>query len=125
MRDILQSPRPRRRYGEDRSNGATIVYGDVNDPASGRVWPRALQPHRSPCRIDAGKGLRQHRCSSAHASVVDGYRSWRDSEYAAAEDVTRGYASEETDYWRDRARPTFGAYLAGLRSTGNDTEDQH
>lgn len=105
-------------YGTDRSNGATVVYptDDAGVPAGpGRVWPRALHPFRSPCRIDAGKGLRQHRCSASHASLVDGYRAWRDSAYAAAEDVTRGYGTELDEYWQTRTRPTFGAYLQGMR----------
>jgi hypothetical protein len=117
MRDVLQSPRARRTYGEDRSNGATIVYADPANPSSGRVWQKALQPHRSPCRIDAGKGLSQHRCSASHADMVCGYRAWRDSEYAAAEDATGAYATELADYWRDRPRPTLGAYLTGLART--------
>lgn len=117
MRDVLQFPRARRRYGTDRSNGACIVYADSSDPSSARVWSRAIPPHRSPCRIDAGKGLAQHRCSASHADTVSGYRTWRDSEYASAETATGAYASELSDYWRDRPRPTFRAYLQGIART--------
>ena len=77
-------------------------------------WPNALHPSRSPCRIDRGKGRQQHRCSSAHADVVEGYRLWREVEERAAEEATHGYATELDDYWRDRQRPTFSAYLAGV-----------
>lgn len=116
MRDVLQTRR-RRMYGTDRSNGATIVYADATDPRSGRVWPRAIPPHLSPCRIDAGKGIHQHRCSATHADVVAGYRAWRDSEYAMAEDATHAYGTELADYWSTHARPTFRDYLTGTRRT--------
>jgi hypothetical protein len=118
MRDVLQT-RPRRMYGSDRSNGACIVYADPADPRSGRVWPNALPPHLSGCRIDAGKGLRQHRCSVAHRAVVDGYRAWRETEELMAEAATHGYATELAEYWSTHGRPTFGAYLRGLARTGD------
>lgn len=78
-------------------------------------WPNALHPRRSPCRIDATKGTRQHPCSTAHADMVEGYRSWRDGEYALAEQTEAGTAHSPRDepgtYWETRTRPTFGTYL--------------
>jgi hypothetical protein len=61
--------------------------------------------------VDPAKGNRQHPCSDAHRSVVLGYRSWREAEERAAEDVTRGYPTEEADYWNTHRRPTLKAYL--------------
>lgn len=123
MRDVLQTPRARRTYGVDRSGGATIIYADPADPCSGRVWARAIPPHLSPCRIDAGKGLAQHRCSATHADVITGYRAWRDSEYAAAEEATHAYGTELTEYWTTHARPTFRDYLTGTRRTRDARTD--
>lgn len=114
-------------YGSDRSNGATIVYPvDANGATlhtAGRVWPLALQPHRSPCRVDASKGLRQHRCSAHHAYVVEAYRSWRDGILAAAEEETHAYAGDERAYWREHDRPTFRAFLAWAGSERREAED--
>lgn len=103
-----------RPHGSDRSNGATIVYGGP-DGITPRVWPRALQPHRSPCRQDDSKGYRQHRCSATHADQVESYRLWREGAMRAAEDATSGYATELDDYWRDNVRPTFKTYLTSMR----------
>jgi hypothetical protein len=74
-------------------------------------WTRALHPSRSPCRVDAAKGLLQHRCSRSHAELVDGYRAWREVAHAAAEASTIGYDTELVDYWSSHERPTFRAYL--------------
>lgn len=120
MRDLLQTPRPVRRYGEDRTGGAAVVWetdADGQQTGTGRAWPRALPAHRSPCRHDASKGVRQHRCSRSHAELVEGYRSWREAEYAAAEDATSGYATELAEYWSTRERPTLKAYLIGMRES--------
>ena len=125
MRDLLQTG-ARRVYSTDRSNGACIVYADPADPRSGRVWPRAIPPHLSPCRVDRSRGLGQHRCSASHADVVAGYRAWRDAAYAEAEAACNGYTEdaygrpteEARDYWSCRQRPTFGAYLQEMRRTG-------
>jgi hypothetical protein len=90
--------------------------------AAGHViatWPAALDARRSPCQVDRSKGLRQHRCSHAHAGVVDGWRAWRDSAEQAAEAATSGHATELAEYWRDHERPTFRAYLMGMRDTSN------
>lgn len=78
-------------------------------------WPRALHPRRSPCRIDAGKGRHQHRCSASHAGIVDGYCAYRDAAYAAAEDATGGYGAELAEYWQSHERPTLRAYLLAMR----------
>ena len=86
--------------------------------AAGQViadWPAALKASHSPCRVDRSKGLRQHRCSRAHAELVDGYRAWRDAAEADAEAATNGYATELDDYWRDHERPTLKAWLTGMR----------
>lgn len=80
-------------------------------------WPHALHPARSPCRIDAGKGRRQHPCSTAHADAVAGYRAWREAWEAQAEDATHGYTTEMTDHHRDNPAPTFRTYLTDMRST--------
>jgi hypothetical protein len=77
-------------------------------------WQRALHPSRTHCRIDASKGVRQHRCSWSHVEVVDGYRAWREAEEAAAEAATNGYETELAEYWRENRRPTFRAYLQGV-----------
>ena len=78
------------------------------------IWPSALHPGATPCRVDQSKGNRQHPCSFSHRDVVEGYRAWRESEEEAAEKATQGYATELADYWRDRQRPTFRAYLLGI-----------
>jgi hypothetical protein len=127
VRDILQTARTRHgQHGSDRSGGATIVYPATGDPAAdtraARVWPNALHPFRSPCRIDPDKGLGQHRCSVSHASAVESYRAWRDGEYAAAEAHDAGTASspghdagDGDAYFDTRARPTFGTFLVMTR----------
>jgi hypothetical protein len=129
VRDIHQTARTSRgQYGSDRSGGATIVYPATADPAAdtraARVWPNALHPFRSPCRIDPDKGFRQHRCSGSHASAVQSYRAWRDGEYAAAETHDTGTANspghdagDGDAYFDTRARPTFGAFLTMMRDT--------
>jgi hypothetical protein len=66
----------------------------------------------SPCRD--GKG---HHCSRAHAELVEGFRCWRESEYARAESETYAYDTELSDYWQTHARPTFRAYLEGMRQS--------
>src|SRR5690348_356859 len=98
MRRVHETaPTRRGQYGSDRSGGATVVYPSTGDPVAdtrgARVWPRALHPFASPCRIDPDKGLRQHRCSGSHADVVASYRAWRDGEYAAAEEHDAGTPS--------------------------------
>lgn len=120
MRDVLQTA-PARHYGSNRPRR----YGRlVVDPVSGDVladWPRALPAHRSPCRSDSSKGLAQHRCSDAHAAVVEGYRRWRDDVLAEAERHTHGYAGDEREYWMTHTRPTFRDYLTMSR---DETRDQ-
>lgn len=115
MRDILQRPSAARLYGTNvpRKRGRTIL-----DPLTGEAlaeWPNALPERRSPCRSDATKGIRQHRCSEAHADLVRGYRTWRDDILATAESVTKGYKREEDLYWQDHDRPTFRAWLTASR----------
>ena len=120
MRDVLQTPRPSRTYGVDRTGGRAVVWetdAEGRPTGKGRAWPRALPAHRSPCRHDSTLGIHQHRCSRTHAEVVEGYRSWRDSEYAMAELLTGGYSTELADYWSTRPRPTFRDYLTGMRNT--------
>lgn len=77
-----------------------------------------IPDRRSPCRIDQSKGARQHRCSSSHAELVEGYRLWRETEEAAAEAATMQYSAELADYWQQRTRPTFRAYLLGTGRSG-------
>lgn len=122
MRDVLQRGRPARTYGVDRTGGLAVVYADPDDlvGTSARVWPRALPPHRSSCRIDASKGLRQHRCSRSHTELVDGYRAWREAAEQAAEAATNGYATELAEYWQQHERPTLKAYLQGTGRTAAD-----
>lgn len=114
MRDISQAQRPARRYGSDRSGGVTIAEIPGRPASEGHVWPHALNPMRSPCRVDRGKGLAQHRCSHAHATLVDGYRAWVRNEEAAAEAATHGYETELAEYWATHTRPTLKAYLLGM-----------
>lgn len=80
-------------------------------------WPNALHPSRSPCRIDAAKGSRQHRCSGMHADRVESYRSWRDSEYEAADAAAYGapHSPGDEEYWVGRERPTFARFLRDMR----------
>lgn len=78
------------------------------DPAG---WPNALNPRRSPCRIDTEKGRHQHRCSRVHADLVREYRTWRDTEHDLAETATLGYAKDLAAYWETRERPTFRNWL--------------
>jgi len=87
----------------------------------GREWPNALPARRSPCRHDAAKGLRQHRCSHAHAAIVEGYRAWREAAELACEATAIGYATETADYWHDHERPTFRAYLLGMKDRQDDS----
>lgn len=72
-----------------------------------------IPDRRSPCRIDKAKGNRRHPCSVFHADLVDTYRSWRDSEYAAADQAAYGTPSSPGDekYWSDREKPTFRRFL--------------
>lgn len=85
-------------------------------------WPNALAPSLSPCRIDKAKGTHQHPCSGHHASMVESYRSWRDGEYALAEEAAAGGPNEAGDewYWQDRERPTFGAFLKMMHEERGD-----
>jgi hypothetical protein len=76
-----------------------------------------LHPARSPCRIDSGKGRRQHPCSTSHADTVEGYRLWRKTWEDAAEVATIGYTTEMIEYRRDNPAPTFRTYLTDTRST--------
>jgi hypothetical protein len=84
-------------------------------------WPRALHPAQSPCRHDTSLGRRMHRCSAAHASLVDGYRAWREAAHETAEAATLGYATELADYWREHPAPTFREYLLS-QSWGQDCQ---
>lgn len=95
--------------------GTLVVWRDEYGMEHTRTWPRALPGHRSGCRVDASKGLRQHRCSEAHRTLVDGYRAWREHEERQAEAESIGYATEETDYWQTHTRPTFRTYLLAQR----------
>lgn len=115
MRDILATGRPRRVHSRVSATingpGTLIVWTDADGTQQTRTWPNALPGHRSPCRPDRDKGVHQHRCSRAHAELVDGYRAWREHEHAQAEQATQQYAAEEADYWRTHTRPTLKAYL--------------
>lgn len=126
MRSINEMARPARLYGRGgpRDVGTLVVWIErVTDPVTGRVserertrtWPNALPGHRSPCRPDSSKGLHQHRCSSAHRALVDGYRAVRRHEEQACEEASIGYATEEADYWREHPRTTFRDYLIAMR----------
>lgn len=116
MMSIAQSPRPSRVYGRNQptNRGTLIVWLDADGRERTRTWPNALPGHRSTCRADSGKGLRQHRCSVAHRAMVDGYRSWAHAAEQAAEAATGGYETELAEYWATHTRPTFKAYLQGL-----------
>lgn len=119
MRDILQTT-PRAQYGSNRPRRHGRI---ITDPVSGEIlaeWPNALPGHLSPCRADSSKGLAQHRCSDAHAGIVEGYRRWRDDAYAEAERVTLGYAGDESEYWADRTRPNLRDYLKMSRDETRD-----
>lgn len=115
MRDALAMPTPRRLYGRLSATingpGTLVVWRDTDGTQHTRTWPNALPGHRSPCRPDAAKGLHQHRCSRAHAELVDGYRAYREHANAEAEKATQQYAAELADYWRTHERPTLKAYL--------------
>lgn len=115
MRDVLSTPQ-RRLYGRPAGPGTLVVWRDVHGAEQVRQWPNALPGHRTSCRIDSGKGLRQHRCSRSHVDLVDGYRAWREHEYEQAEAATQQYDSELAAYWREHERPTFRAYLTGRAS---------
>lgn len=110
--------------GQHGKHGTLVVWRDV-DPVTGRLtqhtrtWPRALPGHRTSCRIDASKGLRQHRCSVAHRELVDGYRAVVRHEEQQAEAATHGYDTELADYWRDHPRTTFRDYLTSRRHTAD------
>lgn len=62
-------------------------------------WPKALHPSRSPCRIDASKGKRQHRCSAHHAGLVESFRLAQEAQDRRAEAATGAYATELADYF--------------------------
>lgn len=94
---------------------ALILWRDADGVERTRAWPNALPSHRSPCRPDRTKGLRQHRCSWSHASAVEGYRAIRQYEEDAAEVATGGYATELAEYWAEHPRTTFRDYLLGMR----------
>lgn len=77
-------------------------------------WPNALPPWRSPCSIDTTKGAGQHRCSSAHSSMIETYRAYRDHLNAEAEEWAIGYATETETYWREvkpGQRPNLPRFL--------------
>lgn len=109
-----------RGYG---GTGTLVVWRDDAGQERTRTWPNALPGHRSPCRVDASKGLRQHRCSTAHRALVDGYRSWAESARLAAEAVTHGYEAELAEYWQAHERPTFRAYLLAMAQPDTDRAD--
>lgn len=114
MRDILSTPR-RRMYGRAPATGTLVTWRDATGRVHSRTWPNALPQHRTPCRIDETKGVHQHRCSATHRDAVEGYRAWRAAELEAAEAATLAYGTEEDEYWETRTRPTFKAYLQGMR----------
>lgn len=89
------------------------------------TWTRALPPRQSPCRIDPGKGLAQHRCSRHHAELVEGFRSWAEAELSAAEAASHGYGTELDEWWQARGgRPRFRDYLLGVgRPAGGGSDD--
>lgn len=91
--------------------GTFVVWRDEHGSEHTRTWPNALPGHRTSCRIDTSKGLRQHRCSSAHRALVDGYRAWHEHEHEQAEAATQQYDTELADYWSTHTRPTLKAYL--------------
>lgn len=117
MRSLHEMARPARLYGQGgpRDVGTLVVWTDADGRERTRTWPNALPGHRSPCRPDSSKGLRQHRCSRSHAELVDGYRAIAHAEELAAEAATNGYATELAEYWRDHPRTTFRDYLIGMR----------
>lgn len=117
MRSLHEMARPARLYGQGgpRDVGTLVVWTDADGREHTRTWPNALPGHRSPCRPDASKGLHQHRCSSAHRALVDGYRALRRYEEQACEEASIGYATEEAEYWREHPRTTFRDYLIGMR----------
>lgn len=121
MRDLLQRGRPARAYGRrPGATGTLVIWTDDNGVQQHRTWPRALPGHRSPCRPDAAKGLHQHRCSAHHAGIVEGFRAWAEVERLAAEAATHGYATELAEYWASHTRPTFKAYLQGMRERSEE-----
>lgn len=105
----------KRRDRIDPAIGMLVTWTDADGRVHSRTWPSALPHHKTPCRADSSKGLAQHRCSRAHRDAVQGYHAWRDSEYAAAEAATHGYETELAEYWSAHPRPTFKAYLQGMR----------
>lgn len=115
MRDTLAAPTPARLYGRLSATinapGTLVVWQDEEGHEHTRTWPNALPGHRSPCRPDRSKGLRQHRCSRAHAELVEGYRAWKRHADQAAEDATLGYPEELAEYRQAHERPTLRAYL--------------
>lgn len=121
MRDVLQRAQPPRLYSKLSATinapGTLIVWRDADDIEHTRTWPNALPGHRSPCRPDRSKGVHQHRCSRAHAELVDGYRAWREHAYRTAEEAAIGYDTEEAEYWQTHERPTLRAYLVAHRQT--------
>ncbi len=82
-------------------------------------WPNALPDRRSPCRIDQAKGPHRHRCSLAHADLVEGYRLAVEAQNVRAESATLGYETETREYFdRDdgtERRLTFRDWLTGSR----------
>lgn len=104
----------------DPPTGTLIVWRDGDGVEHTRTWPNALPRHKTPCRVDSTKGIHQHRCSPAHRDAVQGYQSWREAEYEAAEAATNGYATELAEYWLTHTPPTFKAYLQGMRDETRD-----
>ncbi len=87
--------------------------------------PRALPEHLSPCCIDHDKGARRHRCSRAHAAVVEGYRLARHAQELRAEAATGGWPNERAAFHGHPDQPTpdrterpltFRAFLTASRA---------
>lgn len=94
------------------------------------TWPRALPDRRSPCAIDAAKGVRRHRCSVSHAELVEGYRLALADQDARAEAATNGYETELARYFGTdgagdgvEVRLTFRAWLEGHRDHHREEYD--
>src|ERR671926_2018602 len=99
MRDLHAAARPSRAYGRrPGAVGTLVVFSDADGVERSRTWPNALPGHKSPCRVDSSKGLRQHRCSPAHRDLEEGYRTWRQSWEDRLEAAAMGYATEEAEF---------------------------